>query len=175
MQNDTEFFFYCERSSQAFWAEPINAISNLFFVIIGLICFYLEKKKYNNDVIILSISLISIGLFSFLFHTLSTFVFGILDVLSILLFSLLYFYFFNKRFFLLSNKLSLFLTFLFFGYLFLFSYLISLTKIRINGSEQYFSLIFVLILYFFLILFKKKDFNILMLISIFILIISIFF
>ena len=175
MENSNKIFFYCERTSDIFWAEPVNAVSNFFFIIAGMICLFLGKKNNNKDVIILSISLLFIGLFSFLYHTLSTPLFGLLDVLSILVFSLLYFFYFNKSFFSLNNPILIFLTFLFFFYLIIFSFLFSLINLEINGSEQYFPLVLILIIYFFIILVFKKNYNLTMLASILILISSIFF
>ena len=84
-------------------------------------------------------------------------------------------FYFNKSFFSLNNPILIFLTFLFFFYLIIFSFLFSLINLEINGSEQYFPLVLILIIYFFIILVFKKNYNLTMLASILILISSIFF
>ncbi len=67
----THVDLYCERVSPSFWAEPLNAISNISFVIAGLLALYTAKKlnKLNVSIQILSVLVILIGIGSFLFHT----------------------------------------------------------------------------------------------------------
>ncbi len=79
-------FYYCERSSIETFAEPLNAISNVAFVLCGII-FFLRKGMIKNP---LPYSVIFIGLSSFLFHYIPTSFFSALDVFSILLFVVLY-------------------------------------------------------------------------------------
>jgi len=174
MEIDTQIFAYCERNSTHIWAEPINTLSNLFFIFFGLMWFLKAYKIRDNDTIVLSLSLISIGIFSFLYHLYANFIFGFLDVVSIIIFSLLYFLFFNRIFFALNKIKYFLLSFLFFIYLIIFVYFISFIEFNINGSEYYFSLIFLLIIYFLLICFTQKKLNIEMLLSIIILLFSIF-
>tara|TARA_B100001057_G_C22712865_1_gene896520 strand:- start:269 stop:928 length:660 start_codon:yes stop_codon:yes gene_type:complete len=174
MEIDTQIFAYCERSSPFIWSEPVNTLSNLFFIFFGFFWFLKGKKNKDNDVIILSISLISIGICSFLYHLYASLIFGFLDVISIIVFSLMYFLIFNQNFFTLNKFKYFLLCFSFFLYLTIFAYLVSLIEFNINGSEYYFSLIFLLFFYYLIICFKHKDLNIVMLISIIILLFSIF-
>ena len=79
-------FYYCERNSIETFAEPLNAISNVAFVLCGII-FFLRKGMIKNP---LPYSVIFIGLSSFLFHYIPISFFSTLDVFSILLFVVLY-------------------------------------------------------------------------------------
>ena len=79
-------FYYCERNSIETFAEPINAISNVAFVLCGII-FFLRKGMIKNP---LPYSVIFIGLSSFLFHYIPIRFFSTLDVFSILVFVVLY-------------------------------------------------------------------------------------
>ena len=79
-------FYYCERNSIETFAEPLNAISNIAFVLCGIV-FFLRKGMIKNP---LPYSVIFIGFSSFLFHYIPTSFFSILDVFSIFLFVILY-------------------------------------------------------------------------------------
>ena len=62
---------YCERLDASFWAEPINAVSNIFFIIAALLL-YRDYSKYQekSSWVLLLIAMIGvIGIGSFLFHT----------------------------------------------------------------------------------------------------------
>ncbi len=71
----TDYFtpidLYCERLTPSFWAEPFNAISNISFVIAGIMALLIARKLHKLDIniLILSILAILIGIGSFLFHT----------------------------------------------------------------------------------------------------------
>lgn len=65
---------YCERAGDpAFWAEPLNAISNGAFVLAALAALYLIWRRpagsHKVMPVILSLMVIAIGIGSFLFHT----------------------------------------------------------------------------------------------------------
>jgi len=70
---------YCERLDASFWAEPINAISNLSFIVAGLLIWRLRYSRAT----LMAILLILIGLGSFSFHTYANRLTGLLDVLAI--------------------------------------------------------------------------------------------
>jgi len=70
---------YCERLDASFWAEPINAISNLSFIVAGFLLWRLKPHKAN----VLAILMILIGFASFSFHTFANRLTGLLDVLAI--------------------------------------------------------------------------------------------
>lgn len=83
---------YCERGSQAFWAEPVNALSNVSFVVAAWAIWRLLR---SHSALPRSIGFMAplatlIGIGSFLFHTLATRWAQVLDVAPIGLFVLCY-------------------------------------------------------------------------------------
>jgi hypothetical protein len=73
---------YCERLDASFWAEPINAISNLSFIVAGL---FLWRLRSSHSALMATL-VILIGLGSFSFHTFANRLTGLLDVLAIALY-----------------------------------------------------------------------------------------
>ena len=73
---------YCERLDASFWAEPINAISNLSFIVAG---FFLWRLRSPRSALMATL-MILIGLGSFSFHTYANRLTGLLDVLAIALY-----------------------------------------------------------------------------------------
>lgn len=67
----TPIDLYCERLDPSYWAEPINALSNLGFVIAALWAWQQHRRAIGFDGIYLLLCLMagSIGVGSFLFHT----------------------------------------------------------------------------------------------------------
>jgi len=62
---------YCERTSALFWAEPLNAVTNLAFLIAAYFAYKYWKAKGagEKDILVLIWILATVGLGSFLFHT----------------------------------------------------------------------------------------------------------
>jgi hypothetical protein len=87
---------YCERTGQGYWDEPVNALTNLAFLLAAAVmwrrCAGLAKGR------LLAAVLFAIGLGSWLFHTHATAWAGLADTLPILGFILLYFYAANRDF-----------------------------------------------------------------------------
>ncbi len=88
-------FHYCERLSSAFWAEPVNALSNIAFVIAaGLLLWRLIRARVplRNllDIVVLIGLLCCIAVGSFLWHTLATPSTEWMDVVPILIYISLY-------------------------------------------------------------------------------------
>jgi len=83
---------YCERLDSSFWAEPINALTNLAFIIAAWAVWKqgnrVDKLSTPLWVLISLMGLIGIG--SFLFHTFATRPTLLLDVLPILLFQFVF-------------------------------------------------------------------------------------
>lgn len=85
---------YCERTSSALDAEPVNALTNAAFVISALCAWRLQSARPNQDgagliwALILCTALVGLG--SFLFHTVATRWAEWGDVIPILLFMLLF-------------------------------------------------------------------------------------
>jgi hypothetical protein len=90
---------YCERVSPALWAEPVNAVTNLSFVVAGFLAWRLARDRGQIDVgtgtLVLLVFAIGIG--SFLFHTFATRWAMAADVLPILLFQVLFFWLYGRR------------------------------------------------------------------------------
>ena len=85
---------YCERTSAAFWSEPINAVTNVAFLVAAWAAWQLQARHPDNPASGLTRALIVIvaivGLGSFTFHTVGTAWAGWLDVIPILVFMLTY-------------------------------------------------------------------------------------
>lgn len=79
---------YCERVDGSFWAEPLNASTNLAFVAAALAIAVTWRKAgpLPADAQLLALLAALIGVASFLFHTFATVWAGWLDVLFILAF-----------------------------------------------------------------------------------------
>jgi hypothetical protein len=73
---------YCERLDASFWAEPINATSNLSFIVAGFFLWRLRSSRSR----LMAILIIVISLGSFSFHTFANRLTGLLDVLAIALY-----------------------------------------------------------------------------------------
>ena len=103
---------YCERLGPDFWAEPVNAITNLAFLLAAAIMWRrsLGLGRWLAGVLAL------IGIGSFLFHTFAQPWAGVADVLPILVFVLLYIFAANRDFWQLSFWHALGVTLLFFPF-----------------------------------------------------------
>lgn len=79
---------YCERTDAAFWAEPVNALSNLAFIAAALYGLALWRRSGGRDRAVAVLAAIAglVGLGSFLFHTVATPAAMLADVVPIALF-----------------------------------------------------------------------------------------
>lgn len=98
-----EIFRYCERGQNpAFWAEPVNAISNIAFILAALVAgVALARNRVARDAIwewLLVAVLFAIGVGSFLFHTYATRWAAVADVAPIGIFMFAYLGFALRRF-----------------------------------------------------------------------------
>lgn len=103
---------YCERLGPEFWAEPVNAITNLAFVVAALILW----PRVHGLGRVLTLVLGVIGFGSFLFHTFAQPWAGVADVLPIIGFVLIYVFAANRDFWNLSPWRAFGVTLLFFPY-----------------------------------------------------------
>lgn len=91
---------YCERLSPAFWAEPVNAVTNASFIIAAVVALVLARRRGGLEpglaALILLVCLIGIG--SFLFHTVATRWAVLADTVPIQIFILTYFALAMRRF-----------------------------------------------------------------------------
>lgn len=100
---------YCERLSDAFWGEPLNAASNVAFLLAAVIAFLAWRRRTPDDgataALIVLVAFIGIG--SFLFHTAPGSLTVLLDVVPIQLFIIGYFALVLRRFVGLSAPLAI--------------------------------------------------------------------
>ncbi|NNK77589.1 MAG: hypothetical protein HKP40_02640 [Litoreibacter sp.] len=107
---------YCERLGPEFWAEPVNAVSNLAFLIAALVMAQRLKGHRLPLAWALVAVLTCIGLGSFAFHTFATPWAATLDVVPIGVFILVYLFAANRDFWGLPIGWSLFGVALFIPY-----------------------------------------------------------
>ena len=81
---------YCERLDAGYWAEPVNAVTNLAFVIAALVMAARLRGSGLPIAWALAGLLVAIGLGSYLFHTHAQAWSALLDVAFIAVFILLY-------------------------------------------------------------------------------------
>lgn len=88
---------YCERTDPGFWSEPVNAITNLSFLLAALWGWLKLRERDSNrpagtdwTIVALIALAAAIGIGSFLFHTLATAWSGLADVIPIWLFVTVY-------------------------------------------------------------------------------------
>ena len=135
---------YCERLDIGIWAEPINAVTNVAFILAAIIMWLRCKKLIEGR--ILSFLLFSIGCGSFLFHTYAQTWAALLDVTAILIFILTYIFVANRRFLVWSKLVSLIGVILFFPYQLLLVSILS--NIQFFGlSVQYIPVVILIFIY----------------------------
>ncbi len=110
---------YCERLDSSYWAEPVNATTNLAFLIAAFIVWRRVRDQKMPLARVLVMILAAIGLGSFLFHTHARVWAAIADTTPILLFILVYIFAVNRDVWGLGIWAALGLTTLFFPYAFL--------------------------------------------------------
>jgi hypothetical protein len=91
---------YCERTAKGFWNEPINALTNGFFLLAAFFSWKLAKKQFKKipaSIYFLIFLLFAIGTGSFLFHTFAEKWSLILDVTPILIFQLAFIWIYLKN------------------------------------------------------------------------------
>ncbi|WP_062562089.1 ceramidase domain-containing protein [Paracoccus aminovorans] len=81
---------YCERTGPDYWSEPINALTNMAFLIAALVLWPRLRGPEMAMGRALAAVLFVIGIGSWLFHTHANRLTGLMDVLPILGFILLY-------------------------------------------------------------------------------------
>ncbi|RDJ27645.1 hypothetical protein DWF00_11985 [Bosea caraganae] len=93
-------FGYCERLSGAFWAEPLNAITNGAFIVaaLGGLVLLLRQDRRDWPAGALIALVFAIGIGSFLFHTMPQRWTLLADVIPIQLFAFSYFGLALRRF-----------------------------------------------------------------------------
>lgn len=89
---------YCERTNPGFWAEPVNALTNGFFLVSAWFVWRRARKtgSLTPAVWLLLWLMIAIGIGSSLFHTFATKWAMLTDVLPILFFQLTYLWLYGR-------------------------------------------------------------------------------
>lgn len=87
---------YCERTDPSYWSEPVNAVTNLAFILAALVMW--RRSAGFPMARALSAVLFAIGVGSYLFHTHATAWAAALDTTPILGFTLLYVFLANRDF-----------------------------------------------------------------------------
>lgn len=96
---------YCERQAPTLWAEPINALSNVAFLLAAYGAFRHRQRFGRGDrlAVVLIALVAAVGIGSFLFHTVANRWSALADVLPIAAFILAYVFAAMRRFFGLGN------------------------------------------------------------------------
>lgn len=89
---------YCERTDFSYWSEPINAVTNVAFLIAALWMWRRVSGRQMPKAEALCVIMFGIGVGSYLWHTHATAWAGLIDVLSILFYILLYIHIANVHF-----------------------------------------------------------------------------
>ena len=79
---------YCERLTPDYWAEPVNAVTNIAFLVAAALVWRRTAGLPLARALTLVLAVIGVG--SYLFHTHATRATGLMDVIPILVFILLY-------------------------------------------------------------------------------------
>lgn len=127
---------YCERLGPGFWAEPLNALTNLsFFIAASFVCLLAKRQKMlHRGTLILIALLLCIGMGSFLFHTLAVRWAMLTDTIPILLFQIQFIALYCAHVMRLPPKKTIGILLVFFAVIYLFSLA---SESILNGSLAY--------------------------------------
>lgn len=81
---------YCERTGPDYWSEPVNALTNLAFILAAVLIGLRHRGHARPLGRLLTGVLFVIGVGSWLFHTYANALTGLMDVLPIVAFILIY-------------------------------------------------------------------------------------
>ena len=136
---------YCERMGEGLWAEPVNAITNLAFILAAI--WVWPNVRGDRGAALLCVSLASIGIASGLFHTLANQWSGAADSLSILVYILIYIFLASRRVLGLHAVVSVALVLLFVPYAAVTASVVGDVFGPMNGSTIYVAVAVLIILY----------------------------
>lgn len=129
---------YCEQALMGNYFQPLNTISNIFFILAAIFLYFFFKKNKIKDVKskIFLVLVLFIGMVSFVYHFYDTQITFLFDVLAIGIFFTVYIYF--LIFHISENKkISIYVTLLFIIIVGLGGLIIRLTSNFLNGAEGY--------------------------------------
>ncbi|MEX2518603.1 MAG: ceramidase domain-containing protein [Paracoccaceae bacterium] len=140
---------YCERLDASFWAEPLNAVTNMAFLVAALLAWRVSGRENRREplTILLIAIAAAVGVGSFLFHTFATRWAGVADTAPILLFILVYLFAATRRFLRLGLVASLMAPALFIGFAIAFISLWRDFLPSLNGSEGYLPVLVALLVF----------------------------
>lgn len=100
---------YCERLDPSFWAEPLNALTNVSFLIAAAVAYAQWRRAGSRDWPALALIGVTfaIGVGSFIFHTVATRGAALFDTVPIAVFSYGYLLLALRRFLGLSRAVAL--------------------------------------------------------------------
>jgi hypothetical protein len=124
---------YCERLGPGLWAEPLNAVTNLAFILAAAVMW--PRVRGIGRVLAAILAMIGIG--SGLFHTVAQVWAGLADVVPIALFILFYLYAVNRHVWGLGPRAALVGTVLFVPYAALATPLLQALVPGLGGSAAY--------------------------------------
>lgn len=126
---------YCERQGHGFWSEPVNALTNIAFLLAAAAAFAQWRRRRETDHAALALIVVTalVGVGSFIFHTVATRGAMLFDVVPIAVFIYGYFLLALRRFFGLGALASTAITLLFAAG----SYLVENTFHGLHGSVGY--------------------------------------
>ncbi|WP_027858159.1 ceramidase domain-containing protein [Marinobacterium jannaschii] len=126
---------YCERLDAGFWAEPVNAITNMAFFFAAFMAWRLarERDKLDLPVRVLLGLIVAIGIGSSLFHTFASQWSLWADEVPIMLFQLAFLWLYSQRVIKHSMAISVALLLGFFG----LTVLAGMNAEALNGSVVY--------------------------------------
>ena len=169
----TSLNIYCERHGAGFWNEPINALTNLIFILAGFML--VLNTRQNKLCIFLSLQIILMGVASFLFHTFANILAGLIDTVSIMLFGVTYIFGSNYYLLKLNTITSIIIALCLVPFSFFVSQLATISFGSLNGSTWYLSFIILFLTYSYLIRKEFAQMSVILLCSALFLLISIFF
>ncbi len=90
---------YCERVGAGFWAEPINALTNIAFILAVWGAWRLAPRSsaLSPGIRVLLATAVAIGVGSFVFHTVAMTWARVLDVVPILFFQMAFIWLYGRR------------------------------------------------------------------------------
>ena len=91
---------YCERIDASFWSEPLNAVTNLAFIVAAVAALVLWRRRGGGDpaTMALIVVVFAVGAGSFAFHTVATVGASLADIIPIAIFIYGYFWMAMRRY-----------------------------------------------------------------------------
>ncbi|MCM2679870.1 ceramidase domain-containing protein [Echinimonas agarilytica] len=95
----TQLNNYCERLDFSFWSEPANALTNIGFILVGMLALSLLNRGDTKplSLTILAMFMVIIGIGSFLFHTFATRWAMLADIIPIYIFQIIFLFAYPRQ------------------------------------------------------------------------------